>query len=115
MLLGDGSSHGPPLSTLACIVGILLGLNAVRLNYAHGRQGQTFAWAMWILICGIDAFVINYDIREVWVYEEPNSAKRAEWYVGGFIRLIWVWILLNWTFSRKGHSWSIYPAVPAGS
>lgn len=77
-LLGDGSSYGPRLSTLACVVGILLGIDdAVRLNYAHGRQGQTVAWAIWILICGIDTFLINYDIFKVWLIEAPKPAKQS--------------------------------------
>ena len=112
-VLGDWETYGPPLATVVCVVGVLLGLNAIRLNYAHKHLGQAVAWGFWLCICGLDLFLNNYKINEIALF--TTYVWEAEWAVGGLMRLIWLWILLNWTFSRKGHSWLFYPAAPAGS
>ncbi|KAM0715543.1 hypothetical protein Q7P37_009041 [Cladosporium fusiforme] len=135
VFFGDSRTptYGPPLTTVVCIVGIVAGLFAFRLNYTRKRPGQAVAWSLWIGICGIDLALNNTQAKVIIrthidvfttararhpdYYEEFGdylAIVKAEYSVGGLMRLLWLWILLNWTFSRKGHSWSIYPSASTG-
>lgn len=97
---------GPLMMNIVVAVGILLGLNAFRINYARKQFGQAAAWVFWLLVCGADLFLLN----------APNFSEGVyligEYTIAAFMRIVWFWLLINWTLSSKGYSWSMYPAAP---
>jgi hypothetical protein len=79
---------------VAEFVGITLGVIALAVNTYQRRWGQSFAWSIWLCLCSLDISIIGPQVRLVLV----------------LMRIAWIWFLINWTFSRKGHSWSMYPS-----
>lgn len=83
-------------------VGIVLGLNALRLRYTRKTGGQAFAWLLWCCVCCVD-------LAAFWA---PIFDTFAGVYVSyAVLRIGWIWVLFNWTFARKGFSWMFYPAT----
>ena len=85
--------------------GILLGLAGLAYNLKHNQTGQIIAWLVWLAICVVDLVLLNAPLGE-------KATLQGEYAIAAFMRLVWFWLLFNWTFSRKGTSWSIYPATP---
>jgi len=94
-------SH-PPLMNAVTVAGTILGLEAARRNFAQRRSGQVAAWVVWLTVCVVDLILLNGDVGYV--------ASIVEYIIAGIMRAIWIWVLCNWTFSRKGFSWSMYPS-----
>lgn len=94
-------SH-PPLMNAVTVAGTILGLEAARRNFAQHRSGQVAAWGVWLVVCVVDLILLNGNVGKV--------AAIVEYFIAGLMRAIWIWVLCNWTFSRKGFSWSIYPS-----
>lgn len=83
-------------------IGIILGLNALRLCYTHKAVGQAVAWLLWCSLCCIN-------IMAHWIEMVFTEAGVYAFYVG--TRIAWAWVLFNWTFARKGSSWMFYPST----
>jgi hypothetical protein len=102
----DGTEYSyPPLMNTVTGLGIILGLEALRRNVIHRQPGQIVMWFVWLAICAVDLFLLT-------VPTSYNAAVIGEYVLAGLMRLVWFWVLLNWTFAPKGSSWSIYPATP---
>jgi hypothetical protein len=100
----DKENYYPPLMNTVAVLGIILGLEALRRNLKLRQAGQIAMWLVWIAICAVDLFLLTV-----------SAAFVGEWFLAGLMRLVWIWVLLNWTFAPKGSSWSIYPGTPDGS
>lgn len=90
---------------LVCCVAIVLGLYGVYHNHNQKRRGQIYAWLGWTSISSLDLALL---IGPIGVWE-------AEPVVAWTMRIVWLWISVNWTFARTGYSWSIYPSASGGS
>jgi hypothetical protein len=103
--LDTNYTGSPPMMNTVAAVGILLGLFGLRINFVHRQLGQSFAWLFWIGICATDLYLLNVTgvSEKVWL--------QGEYVIAAAMRIFWIWLLINWTLSKKGDSWSIYPAA----
>lgn len=103
--VGDMEYYYPPLMNTVTGLGIVLGLEALRRNLKLRQRGQIAVWVVWLALCAVDLFLLT-------VPTGYSAAVIGEYFLAGLMRLVWCWVLLNWTFAPKGSSWSIYPATP---
>jgi hypothetical protein len=106
MFMGTDTEYWSyPLTHAFTGIGIILGLEALRRNLKHKQAGQIVPWVFWLIICGLDLLMLNAVLGR-------DAFDKGEWVLAAIMRLVWLWMLINWIFAPKGSSWSIYPATP---